>query len=101
MIPCYCYIVECADGTLYTGWTTDPERRVKVHNRGLGARYTKMRRPVRLVYVESQPDRAAAMKREIAIKRLGRPGKIKLIGGGERKSVHKETRTHVDVPDHE
>jgi putative endonuclease len=76
---CYCYIVECADGTLYTGWTTDPERRVKVHNRGLGARYTKMRRPVRLVYVEPQPDRAAAMKRERAIKRMTREGKRKLI----------------------
>jgi len=76
---CFCYIVECADGTLYTGWTTDPERRVKVHNRGLGARYTKMRRPVRLVYVEPQPDRAAAMKRERAIKRMTREGKRKLI----------------------
>jgi len=76
---CFCYIVECADGTLYTGWTTDPERRVKVHNRGLGARYTKMRRPVRLVYVEPQPDRAAAMKRERAIKKMTREGKRKLI----------------------
>jgi len=76
---CFCYIVECADGTLYTGWTTDPERRVKVHNRGQGARYTKMRRPVRLVYVEPQPDRAAAMKRERAIKKMTREGKRKLI----------------------
>ena len=79
MTPCFCYIVECADGTLYTGWTTDPERRVKVHNRGLGARYTKMRRPVRLVYVEPQPDRTAAMKREIEIKKMRREGKEKLV----------------------
>jgi putative endonuclease len=63
-MTCYCYIVECADGTLYTGWTTDPERRVKTHNAGRGAHYTRMRGPVRLVYVEEQPDRASAMKRE-------------------------------------
>ena len=79
-MTCYCYIVECADGTLYTGWTTDPERRVKTHNAGRGARYTRMRGPVRLVYVEEQPDRASAMKRERAIKALPRDKKIKLIG---------------------
>lgn len=79
-MTCYCYIVECADGTLYTGWTTDPERRVKTHNAGRGARYTRMRGPVRLVYVEEQPDRASAMKRERAIKALSREKKMKLIG---------------------
>jgi putative endonuclease len=76
---CFCYIVECADGTLYTGWTTDPERRVTVHNRGLGARYTKMRRPVKLVYVEELPDKKSAMNRERAIKRMTRSQKIKLL----------------------
>jgi len=76
---CYCYIVECADGTYYTGWAIDPEKRVQVHNKGRGAKYTKTRRPVKLVYVEEQPDRRTAMKREIAIKRLGREGKMKLI----------------------
>jgi putative endonuclease len=86
--PCYCYIVECSDGTLYTGWTTDPERRVKMHNKGLGARYTKMRRPVKLVHVEKLPDKISAMKRELAIKRLGRMGKEKLIGR-KRKRVNK------------
>jgi putative endonuclease len=75
----YCYILECADGTYYTGWTTDPERRVRQHNRGTAARYTRMRLPVKLVYLESQPDRVAAMKRERAIKRLSRGRKIKLI----------------------
>lgn len=79
--PCYCYIVECADGTFYTGWATDAERRLKVHNAGRGARYTRTRRPVRLVYVEPQPDRTAAMKRERAIKRLPRLGKQALIEG--------------------
>lgn len=79
MTRCFCYIVECADGTYYTGWAVDPEKRVKVHNAGRGARYTKMRLPVRLVYVEEQPDRVTAMKRERAIKKMTREGKRKLI----------------------
>ena len=78
-MSCYCYIVECADGTYYTGWAIDPEKRVAVHNKGRGARYTRTRTPVRLVYVEELPDRTSAMKREIAIKRLKREGKGKLI----------------------
>ena len=78
-MPCYCYIVECADGTYYTGWTTDPERRLATHNKGLGAKYTKMRRPVKLVYVEEQLDRKSAMKRERAIKKMARPQKQKLF----------------------
>ena len=79
MTACFCYIVECADGTLYTGWTTDLDRRVSMHNKGLGARYTKMRRPVKLVYVEEQPDRNSAMKRERAIKKMARERKQKLF----------------------
>jgi len=59
----------------------DPERRVAVHNKGRGARYTRMRLPVKLVYVEEQPDRISAMKREIAIKKMDRVRKIKLIVG--------------------
>lgn len=81
MSPCYCYIVECADGTYYTGWTTDPDRRLKMHNKGNGAKYTKMRLPVKLVYVEEQPDRKTAMKREMAIKKMRRQGKRNLIKG--------------------
>jgi putative endonuclease len=77
--PYYCYILECADGTLYTGWTVDLERRVAVHNKGRGARYTRTRCPVKLVYVEELPDQKSAMKREIAIKKMGREGKKKLI----------------------
>ena len=76
---CYCYILECADGTYYTGWTTDPERRVKQHNKGIGAKYTSTRCPVKLVYLESQANRIDAMKREIAIKKLKRIQKIKLV----------------------
>jgi putative endonuclease len=78
-MSCYCYIVECADGTYYTGWAIDPQKRVAMHNQGRGARYTRTRCPVKLVYVEELPDRKSAMKREIAIKRLGRVGKSKLI----------------------
>jgi len=76
---CYCYIVECADGTYYTGWAIDPEKRVQVHNKGRGAKYTRTRRPVKLVYVEEQPDRVTAMKRERAIKKMTRDKKKKLI----------------------
>lgn len=78
-MTCYCYILECADGTYYTGWTTDPERRVKQHNKGVGARYTKTRRPVKLVYLEEQVDKVTALKRELAIKKLNRMQKSKLI----------------------
>jgi putative endonuclease len=75
----YCYILECSDGTYYTGWSMDPERRLIQHSRGSGARYTRSRRPLRLVYVEKLPDKGAALKRERAIKALSRPQKQKLI----------------------
>ncbi len=80
-MTCYCYIVECSDGTYYTGWTTDPERRVKQHNKGVGAKYTSTRRPVKLVYLETQSTRTDAMKRELAIKKLKRTQKSKLVEG--------------------
>ena len=82
-MSCYCYIVECSDGTYYTGWTTDPERRVSQHNKGVGAKYTSTRRPVKLVYLESQPNRTEAMKRELAIKRMKRDQKGRLIETGK------------------
>lgn len=78
-MPFYCYILECADGTLYTGWTTDPPRRERQHNAGRGARYTRTRRPVKMVYVEEFPDRAGAMKRERVIKTMTREAKKNLI----------------------
>ncbi len=78
-MPFFCYILECADGTFYTGWTTDPLRREKQHNSGAGARYTRTRRPVKMVYVEEQPDKVAAMKRERAIKNMAREQKKRLI----------------------
>ncbi|MCJ7735027.1 MAG: GIY-YIG nuclease family protein [Anaerolineales bacterium] len=75
----YCYIVECTDGSLYTGWTTDPARRVKEHNAGRGALYTRWRRPVVLMYVEEVGDRSSAQQREFAIKALSREKKLGLV----------------------
>lgn len=72
-------MVECADGSLYTGWTTDPERRIKQHNAGRGALYTRWRRPVELIYLEEVDDRSAAQRREHALKRLTRQKKLALI----------------------
>lgn len=77
----FVYIVECADQTLYTGWTTDLERRLAAHNAGKGAKYTRSRTPVRLVYSELHPNQSAAMRRENEIKRLRRNNKLKLIDG--------------------
>jgi len=76
---CYCYMVECADGTLYTGWTTDLRRRVAAHNAGRGSRYTRMHRPVKLVYFEHLPNRSEAMRREAQIKRMKRSAKLAQI----------------------
>lgn len=75
----YAYILCCADGTYYTGWTSDLDRRLEMHNSGRGAAYTRARRPVRLAYAERLPSRSAAMRREQRIKRLGHQGKAQLI----------------------
>jgi putative endonuclease len=98
---CYCYILECSDGSFYTGWTTNPEVRIKTHNAGHGSRYTRSRRPVRFVLLEPQNDRPGAMRRERAIKAMPRSKKLRLIGefstagGGKRrnkKADHRQTR---------
>lgn len=75
----YVYIVECGDGTLYTGWTTDLKSRVETHNRGKGASYTRGRGPVRIAYWEAADDKRQAQRREAAIKKLTRQDKLKLI----------------------
>lgn len=75
----FVYMVECRDGSLYTGWTTDVERRLRTHNRGQGAKYTRSRLPVTLVYLEKIGEKNDALKREAAIKKLKRPQKLKLI----------------------
>lgn len=75
----YLYILRCKDGTLYTGITTDTERRLEAHNSGKGAKYTRGRGPVEMVYREVCPDHSAALKRELEIKGLTRQEKEKLI----------------------
>ena len=76
---CYTYMVRCADHSLYTGWTVDLDRRLAAHNSGHGAKYTKSRRPVTLVYYEVFEDRRDAMRREYAIKQLTKNEKEKLV----------------------
>ena len=80
----YVYMLRCGDGSLYTGSTTDVERRLREHQGGTGARYPRSRPPVTLAYAEEAPDRSAAQRREAAIKKLPRAQKLKLIGKGER-----------------
>ncbi len=75
----FVYIVKCKDNTLYTGYTTDLDRRVTEHNKGIGAKYTKGRLPVRLVYFEKHDSKSEAMSREYKIKSLSRSKKLKLI----------------------
>lgn len=75
----YVYLLRCADGTLYAGCTTDPRRRLQQHNAGRGAKYTRARRPVSLVYVEQAEDHGQALRREAALKRLSRKEKLALI----------------------
>jgi len=80
----YIYIVRCRDNTLYTGISIDPQARVVEHNTGQnGAKYTRARRPVSLLYTEPAASRSAALKREIAIKRLSRHAKLALINTPE------------------
>lgn len=75
----YTYILKCADNTLYTGWTTDLKKRLTTHNSAKGAKYTRTRLPVTLVYYESFPTKKEAMQREASIKKLSRPQKERLI----------------------
>ena len=76
----YTYILRCVDGTLYTGWTNDLPRRIQAHNDGAGAKYTRSRLPVELVYYEEYGDKHQAQQREYAIKQLSREQKERLIG---------------------
>lgn len=75
----YVYIVKCSDGTLYTGWTNNLEKRMKAHNEGKGAKYTRGRGPIELVYFEEFEEKVKAMKREYEIKKLNRDSKNRLI----------------------
>lgn len=77
----YVYILQCADGTYYTGWTNDLEHRVQTHNAGKGAKYTRARRPVQLVYFERLDSAVEAQQREYRIKQLTRAQKLQLMAG--------------------
>jgi len=81
----YTYIVRCKDDSLYCGWTNNLEKRMESHNAGTGAKYTKSRRPVELVYYETYDTKEEAMRREYAIKQLSRGEKMKLIENAKNR----------------
>ena len=81
----FIYIVECSDGTLYTGWTNDLDHRITAHNMGAGAKYTRSRRPVKLVYRESFETQSEALRREAEIKKMSRTQKLLLIREAGKK----------------
>ena len=86
----YTYILKYKDGSLYTGWTNDLEQRVAAHNTGKGAKYTKARRPVELVYFEEFETKEQAMKREYAIKQMARKDKLELVRRKEKADDRSE-----------
>ena len=86
----YTYILECKDGTYYTGWTNNLEKRIKDHNEGKGAKYTKARLPVSLIYHEEFQTKEEAMRREYAIKHMTRTEKTKLISGYRERITEKD-----------
>ena len=81
----FTYMLKCSDDSLYTGVTNNLEKRVKVHNSGKGAKYTRSRLPVKLVYLEVHPDRSSAQKAESALKKLNRAEKIEMIGDDDER----------------
>lgn len=81
MAQAWVYILRCSDGSLYTGWTVDLERRVEAHNSGRGSRYTRSRLPVEIAVSFRMADAAAARREEFRIKRLDRAAKLALIAG--------------------
>ena len=88
-MACFVYMLRCGDGSLYTGSTTDLRRRLAAHNGGQGAKYTRSRLPVELVYQEEAPDQSAALRREAAIKRMTRQQKLGLV----REQIPPPSRT--------
>ena len=92
----YTYIVQCSDGTLYTGWTNDLNKRIKAHNNGKGAKYTKPRLPVELVYAKGHATKEEAMKDEYRIKQLPRQDKQKLCREYEEEQKKLQGRTEEE-----
>ena len=89
----YAYLLLCADGSLYAGWTNDLQRRLHAHNEGTGAKYTRARRPVRLVYAEAFDTKEEAQKRECQIKKLRHKQRISLVTSG-RENPEMSTLVH-------
>lgn len=89
------YILRCADESLYTGIARDVDRRAAVHNRGQGAKYTRSRLPVTVVWREAQPNKGAALRREAAIKRLRREEKLALIHGTVSLDITQESEAQI------
>ena len=88
----YTYIIKCADSTLYTGWTNDLDKRIKAHNSGKGAKYTRGRGPLTLVHLEIFNDRTEAQRREVSIKKLTRAAKLILISDGSSNDAEEIIR---------
>ncbi len=86
----YVYMLRCKNNSLYTGWTTDLERRIKEHNKGIGSKYTRANRPVELVYFEELEDKCEATKREYAIKQLTKEKKELLICQKQQGTIQRE-----------
>ena len=100
-MPAFVYLLRCRDGSLYCGWTDDLEQRVAKHNAGKGARYTRSRKPVWLVWSEEVADRSAALRRELAVKGLTRAQKLTLAGLVRVKAITglaKRRRTRASHP---
>jgi putative endonuclease len=89
----YVYLLRCSDGSLYTGWTTDPERRLAAHSAGRASRYTRSRRPVELAALIPVADRSAALREEARVKRLPRAAKLELVhSAGATPAEREEAR---------
>ncbi len=86
MTTWFVYVLECRDETLYTGITNDPDRRLAAHQQGTASRYTRSRRPVRMIYRERLPSRSEALRREAWLKKLDRGAKLRLIAGAETRT---------------
>ncbi len=98
----YIYILECGDNSFYTGWTNDIEKRLAAHRRGEGAKYTRGRGPLRLIYLEVFDTKEEAMQREARIKRLSRADKIALIEAGDwRDRLEEWGQTGLEIEDPE
>lgn len=95
-MPYYVYVIQCVDGTFYTGYTKDLDARLRLHKNGKGARYTRMHKPLKLVYTEELDSRLDAMRKERKLKKLRHRQKLKLINPRtQSKTAHKRTHRNA------